>query len=87
MVIVDKLTNSTHFILVKSTYQVKDIAKFFMNDVFKLHKFPKAIILNRDTKFTSNFWKGLFQELGTHLNFSMTYHPQTNGEPWEWTIF
>ena len=70
MVVVDKLTKASHFILVKSTYKVDSIAKKIMKEIFKLHGFPKAIISNRDTKFTSNFWKGLFANLGTKLNFS-----------------
>ena len=38
------------------------------------------IVLNRDTKFTGNLWKSLFKGLGTQLNFSTAYHPQTDGK-------
>ena len=77
MVVVDKLKKVAHFIPVKSTYETGDIAKIFMKEIFKLHGLPKAIVSDRDVKFTSNFWKGLFVDLGTKLNFSTAYHPQT----------
>ena len=79
MVVVDKLTKATHFIPVKSTHKTDNIAKIFMKDIFKLHGFPKVIISDGDTKFTSNFWKSLFADLGTKLNFSTAYHPRTDG--------
>jgi hypothetical protein len=80
MVVVDKLSKVAHFIPVKSTHKANDIANIFMKEIFRLHGLPKAIISDRDTKFTSNFWKGLFQELGTQLKFSTAYHPQTDGQ-------
>ena len=80
MVVVEKLKKEAHFIPVKSTHKTDDIAKIFMKDIFKLHGFPKAIVSDRDVKFTSNFWKGLFADLGTKLNFSTAYHPQTDGQ-------
>ena len=59
MVVVDKLTKESHFMPVKSTYKFNAIANNFMKEIFRLHGLPKAIISDRDTKFTSNFWKGL----------------------------
>ena len=79
-VVVDKLTKESHFIPVKSTHKTNEIAKIFMKEIFKLHGLPKAIVSYRDVKFTSNFWKGLFADLGTKLNFSTAYHPQTDGQ-------
>ena len=75
MVVVDKLTKATHFILVKSTHAFDDIAKIFMKEILKLHGLPKAIVSDRDVKFTSNFLKGLFAYLGTKLKFITAYHP------------
>ena len=63
---VDKVTKVTHFIPVKSMHKIDDIAKIFKKDIFKLHGLPKAIVSDRDVKFTSNFWKGLFVDLGTN---------------------
>ena len=63
MDMVDKLKKVTHFIHVKSTHKIDDIAKIFMKDIFKLHGLSKEIVSDKDVKFTSNFWKGLFANL------------------------
>jgi hypothetical protein len=51
-----------------------------MKEIFRFHGMPKEIISNRDTKFTSNFWKSLFIGFETKLLFSIAYHPQTDGK-------
>lgn len=79
MVVVEKLSKIAHFIPVQSTYRAAQIANVFMQNIFKLHRLPKTIISNRDVKFTSAFWRTLFEGLGTQLNFSTEYHPQTDG--------
>ena len=55
MVVVDKLTEETHFIRVKTTYEAVNIADIFIKEVFRLHEVPKIIVSDRDPKFTSNF--------------------------------
>jgi hypothetical protein len=55
LVIVDKFTKSTHFILVIDTYDVTDVAHMFISEVIHLHGLPKKIISNRDSRFTSRF--------------------------------
>ena len=78
-VIIDKLSKVAHFIPVKSTYKAMNIAYIFLKEIFRLHGIPKVIISDRDVKFTWNFWRYLFSELETRLNFSTAYHPQTDG--------
>ena len=80
MVVVDKLSKIAHFILVKTTYKVANIADIFLKQIFRLHGVPKVIISDRDPKFTENFWKSLFKGLNTTLNFSTSFHPQTDGQ-------
>eukprot|EP00253_Pinus_taeda_P002642 PITA_02642 len=80
MVVVDKLSKSSHFIPVQSTYRAAQIENIFMQNIFKLHGLPKVIISDRDVKFTSAFWRTLFEGLGTQLSFSTAYHPQTDGQ-------
>ena len=48
-----------------------------MKEIFRLHGIPKMVISDRDVKFTSSFWKELFAGINTSLNFSTSYHPQT----------
>ena len=80
IVAVDKLTKEAHFIPIKTTHKVANIANIYMKEITRLDGILKAIILDIDSKFTSKFWKGLFEGFGTSLNMSTTYHPQTYGQ-------
>jgi len=75
MVVVDKLTKVSKFILMKSTFSASDVANVFIRNVVKLHGVPKKIMSERDAKLTSKFWKEMFTSLGTELAFSIAYHP------------
>ena len=72
------MSKSAHFILVKSICKAIDIANIFMKEIFTLHGMPKEIVSNRDTKFTSSFWKSLMVGFETKLLFSTAYHSQTD---------
>jgi hypothetical protein len=61
MVVVDKLTKAAHFIPLKTTHRAEDVDDIFLKEVARLHGIPKKIVSDRDLKFTSNFWKGLFK--------------------------
>ena len=79
-VIVDRLTKSAHFILVKVTYNVQKLAKLYISKIIRLHGVPLSIISDRGTQFTSMFWRTLHAELGTRLDLSTAFHPQTDGQ-------
>jgi hypothetical protein len=80
MVVVEKLTKVARFIPVKSGHKETDIAEIYIHEIAKLHGVPKTIVSDGDSNFTLNFWKGLFKGFGTSLNFSITYHPETDGQ-------
>ena len=79
-VIVDQLTKVAHFIPVKSTYNGPRLAQLYMKKIVCLHGVPKKIVSDRGTQFTSHFWLQVHSLLVTKLNFSTTYHPQTDGQ-------
>jgi hypothetical protein len=76
MVVVEKLTKDAHFIPMKTTYKATNIIDIYMKEVSRLHGVPKAIVSDKDPKFTTNFWKGLFKYFRTNINLSMAYHPK-----------
>ena len=79
-VIVNKLTKSTHFIPVMMDYSIDRLANLYVKEIVQLHGVPLSIVSDRDPRFTSRFWKELQSALGTRLNFSTTFHPQTDGQ-------
>ena len=68
MVVVDELTKYAHFIPLKTTHKAADVADIFMKEVARLHGIHQTVVSDRDPKFTSNFWKGLFKGFRMNLN-------------------
>lgn len=79
-VIVDRLTKSAHFLPVKMSYNAEKLAELYLCEVFRLHGAPLSIISDRGTQFTSHFWRAIQRGLGTQLNMSTAFHPQTDGQ-------
>ena len=76
IVVINKLSKVASFIPMKSTHKAVNIVDIFMREIYRLHKKPTTIILDKDSKFTSNLWKELSKVLSTQLNFSTAYYPQ-----------
>ncbi|XP_039069863.1 uncharacterized protein LOC120216557 [Hibiscus syriacus] len=80
LVVVDKFTKYNHFIALSHPYSAAEVAKLYLDTVYKLHGQPKMTISDRDKTFTSLFWKELMKQLGTKTLFSIAYHPETDGQ-------
>ena len=79
-VIVDRLTKSTHFLLVSNDDPLDKLAQLYMEEIVRLHGVPISIVSDRDPRFTSRFWSSLQDAMGTRLHSSTAFHPQTDGQ-------
>ncbi|GJR92040.1 putative reverse transcriptase domain-containing protein [Tanacetum coccineum] len=79
-VIVDRLTKSAHFLPMKKTDSMEKLTRLYLKEIVCRHGVPVSIISDRDSHFTSNFWRSLQEALGTNLDMSTAYHPQTDGQ-------
>nr|GEW51384.1 hypothetical protein [Tanacetum cinerariifolium] len=78
-VIVDQLTKSAHFLPMSEDYKTNRLARLYLNEIVARHGVSISIISDRDSRFTSRFWQSMQEALGTRLDMSTAYHPQTDG--------
>ncbi|GKD59815.1 reverse transcriptase domain-containing protein, partial [Tanacetum coccineum] len=77
-VIVDRLTKSAHFLAICEDFNMVKLARLYIDVIVARHGVPVSIILDRDRRFTSHFWQTVQRALGTRLDLSTAYHPQTD---------
>jgi hypothetical protein len=76
--VVDTLMKSAHFILVCTTYHAPNIARVFVNKIVRLHIVPVKDYIR--SMFNKRFWTSFQEDLRTQMNFSIAYHPETDGK-------
>ena len=79
-VIVDQLTKSTHFLVVRMTFTLEEFYRLYIREIVQLHGVPVSIVSDRDPKFTTHFWKSFQKAMGTQLTMSTAFHQQKNGQ-------
>ncbi|GJR68533.1 putative reverse transcriptase domain-containing protein [Tanacetum coccineum] len=92
-VIIDRLTKSAYFLLMKKTDIMEKLTRLYLKEVSCRHGVPISIISDRDSHFAFGFWRSLQKALGTDVNMSTAYHPKIDGEmfmlkvsPWKGVI-
>nr|GEZ97891.1 reverse transcriptase domain-containing protein [Tanacetum cinerariifolium] len=77
-VVVDRLTKSAHFLATHEDYSMEKLARLYIDGIVTRDRVHVSIISDRDGRFTSCFWQTLQKALGTRLDMSTAYHPQTD---------
>jgi hypothetical protein len=80
VVFVDKAGKRVHLAATTGTVTAPETAQICFETVVRHHGVPSVIVSDRDVRFTSNFWRALWKQLGTNLAMSTAYHPQTDGQ-------
>ncbi|GKB08052.1 putative reverse transcriptase domain-containing protein [Tanacetum coccineum] len=80
LVIVDRLTKSAHFIPMNEKYKMDKLTRLYLKEIICRHGVPVSIISDRDPRFASRFWRSIQKSLGTNLDMSTAYHPETDGQ-------
>ena len=83
LVVINHFMSQVHLIPTTTRITAKEVVWLFFIEIVRLHGVPESIVSDRDTKFTSIFWKELHQLMGTKLLMSMAFHPQTDSAT-EW---
>jgi len=79
-VVVDRLTKSAHFIPVKTTFTTDRLARIYIQEIVRLHGVADSFVSDRGATFTSRFWRSFQETIGTELDYSSPFHPQTDGQ-------
>nr|GEU65105.1 putative reverse transcriptase domain-containing protein [Tanacetum cinerariifolium] len=75
-----KMTKYAHFLPICEDFKIEKLARIYINKIVARHSVPVSIILDRDSRFLSHFWRALQKALGTRLDMSTAYHSQTDGQ-------
>ena len=79
LVFIDRLSKMRHFVPTTSM-EVEEAANSFYQNVWKLHGLPDALISDRGTQFTSDFWDIMCKRLRIDARLSTSFHPETDGQ-------
>ena len=79
-VIICRMISMVHLVPVTINVTASELSWKYLREIVRLHGLPSSIVSDRDSKFTSRWWKELQRILGTKLLMSTSFHPQTDGQ-------
>ena len=78
LVIVDRLTKYTHFILCKATLIAKQLGFLVLDRLIRYYRIPKVFVIDRDKLFTSAYQRTLVAQIGIYYKLSSAFHLETD---------
>ena len=82
-VVICWLTSMVHLVPVNTKMTAKELSWKYLREIVRLHGLPSTIVSDRDSKFTSQWWREIHRMLGAKLLMSTSFHPQTDRQT-EW---
>jgi len=78
LVVCDRLSKMTHFVATTEETSAEGLARLFRDNVWKLHRLPESVVLDRGPQFAAELTKELNRMLGIKTKLSTAFHPQTD---------
>ena len=75
LVVVDRLTKMAHYIPTHETVTSEQVARLYLDNIFRLHGLPDSIVSDRPTQFTSGLSRALCKLVAISQNISTSFHP------------
>ena len=76
LVVYDRLSKMIYFMAMTEGTLAEGLAKLFRDNIWKLHRLPESIVLDREPQFAVEFMKELNRMLGIETKLLTTFHPQ-----------
>jgi transposase InsO family protein len=78
-VVIDRFSKQAVFLSCYKTVTAEDMARLYINAIYRHKGPPDSIVSDRGPQFVSYFWKKFCRILGIKLKLSTAFHPQTDG--------
>jgi len=80
LVVCDRFSKMSHFVAMTEKMTAEGLAKLFRDNVWKLHRLPESVILDRGPQFVAGLMRKLNKMLGIETKLSIAYYPETDGQ-------
>ena len=76
----DRLSKITHFVVITEKTLAEGLVWLFKDNIWKIHKLPESMMLDREIQFVIELTKELNNMLGIETKLLTALHPQTDGQ-------